>query len=142
VAILAAIVLPSFLNVEGKNRNSEAKSNLGTLNRAQQTFLLEKGTFAKSIGDLDAKISGEFFEYQIVPSGNSKSAIATATPVEPDLKSYTGFAFTVGSNPTTSQFISGICETDRISNTPPAAPPAPASATKIVQCPPGSSLVK
>jgi type IV pilus assembly protein PilA len=142
VVILAAIALPSFLNQTAKARGSEAKSNLGTLNRAQQTFLLEKGIFAKSIGDLDAKISGEFFEYQIIPSGNPKSAIATAMPIEFNLKSYTGFAFTVGSSPTTSQFISGICETDNISITPPAAPLAPASATEPVQCPPGSSLVE
>jgi hypothetical protein len=44
--ILLAIALPSFLNQVGKARGSEAKSILGTINRAQQAFQLENGSFS------------------------------------------------------------------------------------------------
>ncbi|MGB7412713.1 MAG: type IV pilin-like G/H family protein [Thermosynechococcaceae cyanobacterium] len=143
IGVLAAITLPSFLNQIGKARASEAKSSLGVINRAQQSFQLEKGAFAISINDLDATVSSEFYDYQIVPQADSKkSAIATATPTEPELRSYTGFAFMLGSTPTDSTFIQGICESDTPSQTPPAAPAAPRSATEPVQCPPGSSLIE
>ena len=40
IGILAAIALPSFLNQANKARQSEAKSSVGALNRAQQAYYL------------------------------------------------------------------------------------------------------
>jgi type IV pilus assembly protein PilA len=139
MAILVAIALPSFLNQVNKARGSEAKSNLGVIARAQQSYRLEQGTFATSIDQLDARITNQFFEYEIIPqAAPGKSVVFTAIPVEPDLRSYTGVAF----QPTDDVFISGICETDSPSQTPPAAPPMPSSETEPIQCPPGSLLVE
>jgi type II secretory pathway pseudopilin PulG len=139
--MLAAISLPSFVNQVGKARGSEAKSNLGTVNRAQQAFQLENNSFAKALKDLDAKVSSKYFSYEVVPSNSKSEAFTTATPVSPggDLKSYTGFIFLL--NPSTSEVITGICETDEPSSTPPELPLPPASG-KIVECAPGSSLVQ
>ncbi|MEO0375955.1 MAG: type IV pilin-like G/H family protein, partial [Cyanobacteria bacterium P01_A01_bin.17] len=120
----------------------EAKSNLGTLNRAQQAFHLENSVFAQELDALDARPSGQYFTYQVVPQTNSKSAIATATPIRSDLKSYTGFAFILGSTSADYKFVSGICETNNSSVNPPTAPSVPSSPGELVQCPPGSSLVE
>jgi type IV pilus assembly protein PilA len=45
IGILAAIALPAFLNQANKARQSEAKTNVGSMNRAQQAYYLEKSTF-------------------------------------------------------------------------------------------------
>ncbi len=141
LGIIAAIALPSFLNQVEKAGGSEAKSTIGMINRAQQAFQLKNETFATSINELDVSISGQLFEYQVIPQPDpSKSAIATAIPVEPNFKSYTGFGFLVDS--AGYDFISGLCESDAPSRIPPAAPSRPSAETESVQCPPGSSLVE
>ncbi len=46
IGILSAIALPSFLNQANKARASEAKTYIGSMNRAQQAYYLENGNFA------------------------------------------------------------------------------------------------
>ena len=46
IGILAAIALPSFLNQANKARQSEAQTYIGSLNRGQQAYYLEKSVFA------------------------------------------------------------------------------------------------
>ena len=46
IGILAAIALPSFLNQANKAKQSEAKTYVGSMNRAQQAYYLENSTFA------------------------------------------------------------------------------------------------
>jgi type IV pilus assembly protein PilA len=138
--ILLAIALPSFLNQVGKARSSEAKSNLGTLNRAQQAFQLENGSFSPALEKLDARISSKFYSYEVVPSDPKLSTFTTATPVDPSssLKSFIGFIFLT--DPTTSKVIYGICETDQPSQIPPSPPLPPIPGQEVV-CPPGSFLI-
>lgn len=45
IGILAAIALPSFLNQANKAKQSEAKTYVGSMNRAQQAFYLENDYF-------------------------------------------------------------------------------------------------
>ena len=47
--LLAAIALPSFLNQASKAKQVEAKMYLGTMNRAQQGYMLERARFADSV---------------------------------------------------------------------------------------------
>jgi type IV pilus assembly protein PilA len=115
VGVLAAIALPSFLNQVGKSRGSEAKTNIGTINRAQQSFRLEQNTMATALTDLDAQITGKFYTYSIVAVDNNNSgtratiAIATIT----DLKTYSS---AVQQIPATAgapeRFVSVICESN------------------------------
>jgi type IV pilus assembly protein PilA len=49
IGILSAIALPSFLNQANKAKQSEAKTYVGSMNRAQQAFYLEKGRFVDSV---------------------------------------------------------------------------------------------
>jgi type IV pilus assembly protein PilA len=46
IGILAAIALPSFLNQANKAKQSEAKTYVGSMNRAQQAYYLENSRFA------------------------------------------------------------------------------------------------
>jgi type IV pilus assembly protein PilA len=79
VGLLSAIALPSYLNQAAKTRASEAKSMLGTINRSQQAYRLEKNTFASALTNLDAKISGNFYTYAVgATSTNTASAISTS----------------------------------------------------------------
>ena len=48
IGILAAIALPSFLNQANKAKQSEAKTYVGSMNRAQQAYFLENNTFASN----------------------------------------------------------------------------------------------
>jgi type IV pilus assembly protein PilA len=84
VGVLAAIALPSFLNQIGKARGSEAKSNLGTINRAQQAYRLERSTFSTILnGGLDAQVSGKFYTYSVGgASATTASALAATVPAE------------------------------------------------------------
>jgi type IV pilus assembly protein PilA len=104
VGVLAAIALPSFLNQVGKARGSEAKSNLGVINRAQQSYRMENGVFAANLTDMDARVSGKFFGYEI-DSANANSMVALTTTLEKELKPSAAAAAQNGEN-----FASLICE--------------------------------
>jgi type IV pilus assembly protein PilA len=114
VGVLAAIALPSFLNQIGKARGSEAKSNIGTINRSQQAYRLENNEMASDLTQLDAKISGKFYSYTITGAGDNTAA-ATATlvsTVATDLKNYGGSVEQIPAAGTTVEFFgSVICET-------------------------------
>jgi len=56
IGILAAIALPSFLNQANKARQSEARTYVGSINRAQQAYFLEKQQFAPNLIQLAAGV--------------------------------------------------------------------------------------
>lgn len=56
IGILSAIALPSFLSQSAKARASEARSNVGALNRVQQAYYFEHQTFTGTIADLGVGI--------------------------------------------------------------------------------------
>jgi type IV pilus assembly protein PilA len=104
VGVLAAIALPSFLNQIGKARGSEAKSNIGTINRSLQSYRLENSTMTGAITNLDAKISGSFYSYALVNAAQNFAGVQT-TSQRSDLKAYSA---AVNQNGDTFQSI--ICE--------------------------------
>ena len=65
IGVLAALALPNLLGQVGKARESEAKSQLGAINRAQQAFFTERGSFATSSFGLEVPLGNEKF-YLIV----------------------------------------------------------------------------
>jgi type IV pilus assembly protein PilA len=50
IGVLAAVALPNLLGQVAKGRQSEAKNNLGAINRAQQAQRLETGNFGVIVG--------------------------------------------------------------------------------------------
>jgi type IV pilus assembly protein PilA len=91
VGVLAAIALPSFLTQVSKARGAEAKSNLGSINRAQQSYRFDNGTFAPDITTLNTagmRVSGNYYLYSV--TGSTGVATTQATPNSNDLKAYAG----------------------------------------------------
>ena len=98
IGILAAIALPSFLNQAAKARQSEAKTYVGSVNRSQQAYYLEKQSFANSFSTLSLGINTSTENYTYGVTGNTdktltttnNNAFATSVPKNPTLKSYAG----------------------------------------------------
>jgi prepilin-type N-terminal cleavage/methylation domain-containing protein len=76
IGILSAIALPSFLNQANKAKQSEAKTYIGSMNRAQQALYLEKGYFAKkeAFGDLGLGIASSTTNYVYSIDGGATKA--------------------------------------------------------------------
>lgn len=118
IGILAAIALPSFLNQAAKARQSEAKTYVGSANRAQQTYYLEKQRFADSLENLAIGIAQTTANYAYSTtgstrgtSGTSANAYSAAVPLEPSIKTYAGavnLATPAGSAEATT--LAALCE--------------------------------
>lgn len=114
--ILGAIALPSFLSQANKARQTEAKTYVGAINRAQQAYHMEYNTFANLPAlALDISSSTQLYEYSSVPEPDDLSVYTTAEPVFNSTVAYSGRVWIVSSAGTTS---SVLCEGN--SNTPPA----------------------
>jgi type IV pilus assembly protein PilA len=139
VGVLAAIALPSFLNQIGKARGSEAKANIGTINRAQQAYRLENPAFSTNLPGLDAKISGKFYNY-VIGGGTSTtgSVTTTSTGQASDLKLYSG---AVAQNTSTDFFSQVICEGTAVGAAVAAGTP-PTAAGGASTCPAASNVVQ
>jgi type IV pilus assembly protein PilA len=94
IGILSAIALPSFLNQAAKAKQSEAKTYVGSVNRAQQSYRIENASFAGNINQLQIGIptSSDHFIYTIDPTtGNSTSTHIVATAKDANsLKGFSG----------------------------------------------------
>jgi len=127
IGILSAIALPSFLNQANKAKQSEAKQYVGTLNRVQQAYYLEKSQFTSDLTDLANPVPSETKNYRYTISISPSDAISYGTAREPALKSYVGMtsvSLVIASSEATTTAV--LCE----ANTPRAKkasnPSAPA----------------
>lgn len=82
IGVLAAVALPNLLGQVSKGRQAEAKTNLGAINRAQQTYRLEKATFATigdgSTGTLPIKVSGQYYDFSDEGAPSNTGAVMNA----------------------------------------------------------------
>jgi prepilin-type N-terminal cleavage/methylation domain-containing protein len=118
IGILAAIALPSFLNQAAKARQSEAKTYVGSANRAQQAYYLEKQRFADSLTNLSIGVAAttENYTYSTIgasrgTTGTAANAYSGAEPREPSIKAYVGavnLATPAGSGEATT--LAALCE--------------------------------
>ncbi|BAG04475.1 type IV pilin-like G/H family protein [Microcystis aeruginosa] len=95
LGVLAAISLPSLLGQIAKGRQAEARAALGLINRAQQGYRYEKGTFA-TLSELSleaATISLTFYNISEVGTRNPVGVayeLDALTPFADDIKNYAG----------------------------------------------------
>jgi type IV pilus assembly protein PilA len=87
IGILAAIALPSFLNQANKAKQAEAKTYIGSMNRAQQAFYLENNFMTsfdagKGFGALGLGIATKTVNFQYNIDGGATEA--PAPPVNPN----------------------------------------------------------
>ena len=142
IGILSAIALPSFLNQANKAKQSEAKTYIGSMNRAQQAYYLENSRFINEIPALGLGVASSTANYSYSITGGAtatdSSATNKATATSASLKGYSGgVALTdvVGSTDKTTSAV--LCEASTAGTTPPAD--ATASAAAVV-C--GGSMVQ
>ena len=119
IGILAAIALPSFLNQAAKARQSEAKTYVGSMIKAQEAYYLEKQSYAGAFTQLaqeqgTIKTQTENYTYSIsgAPRGSTGTAangFIGATPREPSLKAYAALSQLVASG-NTNNTLSVLCE--------------------------------
>ncbi|MTJ10601.1 type IV pilin-like G/H family protein [Anabaena sp. UHCC 0204] len=105
IGILSAIALPSFLNQAAKAKQSEAKTYVGSVNRAQQGYRIEQPTFATDLTALQIGIPTQTPNYVYgIPTGTDlTSTTFTATPVDPaSLKGLAGGVMILTSGQTTA----------------------------------------
>ena len=96
IGILAAIVLPNFLNQSAKAKQTEAKQNVGVSNRYQAIYRSENNTFADTfdklaIGTLAGSTgNASTTSYSYTLSAGTDNASLIATSRDTALKSYSG----------------------------------------------------
>lgn len=83
IGILSAISLPNLMAQTGKARETEAKNNLSSIGRTQQTYFFEHGTFANSLAKLDVSFQTNnynFPEPTLVSTNVVKHAATSNSP--------------------------------------------------------------
>jgi type IV pilus assembly protein PilA len=77
IGILAAIALPSFLNQANRARQSEAQTYVGSMNRAQQAYYLERTQFSGNLGALGLGIpeTTQYYRYEAAPGGGGGAPV-------------------------------------------------------------------
>ena len=86
IGILAAIALPNYTSQIGKARETEAKTNLGALARAQQAYHFESKSFydGADLSDFSAAgIAGQFYAYTGDETADQNKVIHTAYAIDP-----------------------------------------------------------
>ncbi len=118
IGILSAIALPSFLNQANKAKQSEAKTYVGSMNRAQQAYYLENNEFANqnNFGNLGLGIATQTVNYRYAirgggPSSSTVTNQAQLVKTNAPLKAYIG-GVGVATQTTTSEAttIAVLCE--------------------------------
>jgi type IV pilus assembly protein PilA len=140
IGILSAIALPSFINQAAKAKQTEAKTTISSVNKAQQTQRIENGSFATSITNLSIGLTASStanYDYNLVAVGTGASATITASAKDKtSLKGYSGGVFI--STPT-GDAPSIICQTTGVQNTTSADALTPNTATA---CPANMEILK
>jgi type IV pilus assembly protein PilA len=134
IGILAAIALPSLLAQVNKGKQAEAKQNVGSINRAQQAFLLENGSFASQVSSVGVGIKSQTvnYTYTINVGGSTASAPLAVNNMGlanapagggggsgGTLKSYVGVNYTSPGDTTTGELLTNsiLCETVQVGGT-------------------------
>jgi type IV pilus assembly protein PilA len=126
IGILAAIALPSFLNQANKAKQSEAKTYVGSMNRSQQAYYLEKSAFVTTdanFGNLGLGVATQTTNFQYLLAEGSlvgESAINRAATVKngalgkAPFKAYVG-GVSLGEISKTSEAttLATLCESDQ-----------------------------
>jgi type IV pilus assembly protein PilA len=134
IGILAAIALPTFLNQTAKGKQSEAKQNVSSINKAQTTYRAEKSAFATNydllaLGTLNGSGTvATTVNYSYTLSQGTDSSTIVASSRDTALKGYSGAVTRYNNSQSQAVMSSIICENITPGTTSPAAPTAPTTA--------------
>lgn len=137
IGILGAMSIPAMLSQAAKARQSEAKSFIGSINRAQQAYMVETLRFAESIERLNILAGGRTQHYSYSFEITSTQGSVKAFPlIDHSGKAYTG-ATTLFINEAALKTI--ICESPQLGTKATADQnkiPSWSSAETTLYCPP------
>lgn len=147
IGILSAIALPSFLNQANKARQSEAKTYVGSMNRAQQAYYMENGKFTDAISELGLGIqpATENYSYTITvltATSGATGSVATnkGAALQDALKGYAGGVALASVNNNANDVTTSaiLCEANDIGQDVPDK--AEGDGAKII-CPAGTTAI-
>ncbi|PIE71040.1 MAG: dolichyl-phosphate-mannose--protein mannosyltransferase [Deltaproteobacteria bacterium] len=79
IGILAALAIPSFLNYQCKAKQSEAKTNLGTIRTSESAYIAEYDRYTTDMGRLGFATKGDPRYTYAITAATSSAFTATAT---------------------------------------------------------------
>jgi len=108
IGILSAIALPSFLNQANKAKQAEAQTYVGSINRGQQAYFLEKSAFG-GLSNLELGISNtsNYTYSSIAAAGPLANTFATPKGI---LKAYSGKVWIATATDGTATTLALLCE--------------------------------
>ncbi|MCW5312969.1 hypothetical protein GTQ43_03615 [Nostoc sp. KVJ3] len=137
ITVIEKQPLAKQLNGVHKAKQSEAKTYIGSMNRAQQAFFLENNQFTSDLDKLQIgmKSSTENYAYSIVAIDDKRIVQNVGLAKAEGLKSYTGIAF-VKKNASNGETITlaKLCESIQPTR---EMPPQPKLSGDDMQCPAG-----
>ncbi|MFM6784745.1 MAG: type IV pilin-like G/H family protein, partial [Dolichospermum sp.] len=148
IGILSAIALPSFLSQAAKSKQTEAKTFVGAVNRAQQAHRMENITFSADLPSLQVNIptQTEYYGYAILTanydytlSAIANGPTATISASAQDPSSVKGYSGAVIISAPTGDAPSIICQTTGVQGSTNTSGLTPSSAT---QCPTSMEILK
>ncbi|NMG20753.1 type IV pilin-like G/H family protein [Brasilonema bromeliae] len=140
ISILSAIALPSFLSQANKAKQSEAKTYVGSMNRAQQAYYLENGQFVIDTSKLGIGIKPETENYKYEIKVNTNQVANNGISRKNGLKSYAGVVILSEQEGAT---LAILCESDNIGVGSTQEPSSTTNGTSAQpKCPPNYTELK
>ncbi len=113
IGILSAIALPSFLNQANKAKQTEARTYVGSINRAQQAYRLENPMFGTDLANLGVGVSASTknYSYKMDSATSAYGVYVQGTATDAALKSYIGGVQLVQTTTTVdATSVAALCE--------------------------------
>jgi type IV pilus assembly protein PilA len=129
IGILAAIALPSYLNLTASSKQSESKQNIASINHGQQSAYTQDNAFAQTFDQLAIGVvkgsgltsSSDTYDYAMDPSTGLNVATggvaSKSTPKDGKLKKYKGSIAVFQNAAGQTTWASGSCEADTAAGT-------------------------
>lgn len=139
IGIMSALALPSFLSQASKAQQSEAKSYVGAIMRAQQAYRLENPSFAADniILQIGLHTATDNYTYDINNPSNSSTSLVKANSKDAGkLKSYGGGVVVITSS---GLNVAVACQTTGATNVAPSITLDPITGAS---CPPPGEPMK
>ncbi|QHG15601.1 type IV pilin-like G/H family protein [Nostoc sp. ATCC 53789] len=143
IGILSAIALPSFLNQANKGKQSEAKQYSGSMNRAQQAYFLENGSFTTELNSLGMGIRSQTENYIYAIGGAATGVSNNGYSLKAPLKSYVGVvALSIQAGTSEATTLAVLCESDAVGARSATVAPAFGGTPVEPSCPSSFSPLK
>ena len=129
IGILAAVALPNLLGQVGKARETEAKNAIGTINRTQQGYHLEKRVFTGALDNaalaannvLGVTVASKFFTFD-VDAGSDASSTNQGIPVNAPRDGVRNYSGGIGFAAGAGAYSDIVCQSDQIGTVVSPAP--------------------